>query len=61
MVFEVLPIHTNLKAHDRVMVVNNVRFLLCRVYADMERELDGPALVRLLSADFAPELPPAPR
>ena len=48
--FEVLPIHTNLKAHDREMVVNNVRFLLCRVYADMERELDGPALVRLLSA-----------
>ena len=60
-VFEVLPIHTNLKAHDRVMVVNNVRFLLCRVYADMERELDGPALVRLLSADGARESPPAPR
>jgi hypothetical protein len=36
-VFEVLPIHTNLKAHDREMVVNNIRFLLCRVYADMER------------------------
>ena len=60
-VFEVLPIHTNLKAHDRVMVVNNVRFLLCRVYADMERELDGPALVRLLSAGGGSGSPPAPR
>lgn len=60
-VFDVLPIHTNLKAHDREMVVNNVRFLLCRVYADMERELDGPALVRLLSADGARGSPPAPR
>jgi hypothetical protein len=60
-VFEVLPIHTNLKAHDRVMVVNNVRFLLCRVYADMERELDGPALVRLLSASPGGGPPPAPR
>ena len=60
-VFEVLPIHTNLKAHDREMVVNNVRFLLCRVYADMERELDGPALVRLLSVAGASGSPPAPR
>ena len=48
-VFDVLPIHTNLKAHDREMVVNNVRFLLCRVYADMEAQLDGPALVRELT------------
>jgi hypothetical protein len=60
-VFEVLPIHTNLKEHDREMVVNNVRFLLCRVYADMERELDGPALVRLLSADAGRGSPPPPR
>ena len=60
--FDVLPIHTNLKAHDREMVVNNVRFLLCRVYADMERELDGPALVRLLSVGRSRrESPPAPR
>ena len=60
--FEVLPIHTNLKANDREMVVNNVRFLLCRVYADMERELDGPALVRALrAAAGSPGPPPAPR
>ena len=59
-----LPIHTNLKAHDREMVVNNVRFLLCRVYADMEAQLDGPALVRVLTAAGAPDhggSPPAPR
>ena len=43
-VFEVLPIHTNLKAHDREMVVNNVRFLLCRVYADMEARARWPGL-----------------
>lgn len=63
-VFEVLPIHTNLKAHDREMVVNNVRFLLCRVYADMEARLDGPALVRVLTAAAVPDCdgsPPAPR
>jgi hypothetical protein len=48
-VFEVLPIHTNLKAHDREMVVNNIRFLLCRVYADMEAALDGAALGRALT------------
>jgi len=59
-VFDVLPIHTNLKAHDREMVVNNVRFLLCRVYADMERELDGPALIRSLSAFESPGSPSAP-
>ena len=60
--FEVLPIHTNLKAHDREMVVNNVRFLLCRVYADMERQLDGPALVRALRGPGdSPGPPPGPR
>jgi hypothetical protein len=48
-VFEVLPIHTDLKAHDREMVTNNVRFLLCGVYAEMERRLDGPALARALT------------
>jgi hypothetical protein len=60
-VFDVLPIHTNLKAHDREMVVNNVRFLLCRVYADMESRLDGPALVRVLTATGAPERDRSPR
>jgi hypothetical protein len=42
-------------------VVNNVRFLLCRVHDDMERELDGPALVRALSAAADAGSPPAPR
>ena len=60
-VFEVLPIHTNLKAHDREMVVNNIRFLLCRVYANMERELDGPALIHLLNAPPGDESQLGPR
>ena len=56
-----LPIHTNLKAHDREMVVNNVRFLLCRVYGDMEAKLDGPCLVRALTAVNASERDGSPR
>lgn len=48
-VFEVLPIHTDLKAHDREMVTNNIRFLLCGVYAEMERRLDGAALAQALT------------
>jgi hypothetical protein len=58
-VFAGLPLHTNLKGHDRAMVVNNVRFLLCRIHDDLERAADGPALVRALSAAGGP--PPAPR
>ncbi len=57
-VFEVLPIHTNLKAHDREMVTNNVRFLLCGVAAELERRLDGAALARAVLSD-ASAAPPA--
>lgn len=53
-VFKVLPIHTNLTAQDREVVVNNVRFLLCRAYADMEAELDRSALLALLSGPTSP-------
>jgi hypothetical protein len=57
-VFEVLPIHTNLKAHDREMVTNNIRFLLCSAYAAMEARLDGRALgVALTAAGDAPAAP----
>ena len=57
-VFEVLPIHTNLKAHDREMVTNNIRFLLCSAYAAMEARLDGRALgVALTTAGDAPAAP----
>ena len=58
-VFEVLPIHTNLKAHDREMVTNNIRFLLCSVYAAMESRLDGQALGTALSALGATAAPAA--
>ncbi len=61
-VFNALPIHTNLTAQDREVVTNNIRFWLCRVYADMEAGFDGPALVTLLSAAAdAPGSPPVPR
>jgi hypothetical protein len=61
-VFKSLPIHTNLTAQDREVVTNNIRFWLCRVYADMEEAFHGPALVKLLSAPAAaPGSPPGPR
>lgn len=61
-VFKALPIHTNLTTQDREVVTNNIRFWLCRVYADMEEGFDGPALVRLLSEPAAgPGSPPGPR
>lgn len=49
-VFAVLPIHTNLAGHDREMVINSVRFLLCRVYAEMEVEVDAAAVGPQLTA-----------
>lgn len=49
-VFEVLPLHTNLAGHDREMVTNSVRFLLCRVHADLEAAADGVTLGRRLAA-----------
>lgn len=64
-VFAVLPIHTNLSRLDREVVVNNVRFLLCRAYADMEAELDRGALLAALKrpeswadAGAGPGVPP---
>lgn len=60
-VFEVLPVHTDLKMHDREMVTNNLRFLLCGVYADMERRLDGPVLGRAFNVDAHPKPPPERR
>ena len=60
-VFDVLPIHTNLKAHDREMVVNNVRFLLCRVYADMEARARRPGTGAGAQRPTGDELQPGPR
>jgi hypothetical protein len=56
-VFNALPIHTNLTRQDREVVTNNIRFLLCRVYADMEAELDGAAIGRALTASVAHGFP----
>lgn len=53
-VFAALPIHTNLRGHDREVVTNNIRFLLCRAYADLEAQADGQALGRALTAEVGP-------
>lgn len=50
-IVEVLPVRTDLAAQDREVVTDNVGFLLCRAYEDMERELDVNALADALAAD----------
>lgn len=53
-VFEALPIRGAVRAPDLELVENGLRFLLCRVYADMEKELDTGALALELAPDPAP-------
>jgi hypothetical protein len=48
--FEVLPIHTNLRQHDREMVVNGVRFLMTRYADDLTTSLRPGALARDLAS-----------
>jgi hypothetical protein len=43
-IFDLLPIHPDLRPHDRTMFQNTVRFSLCRVFADIRQRLDVPAL-----------------
>jgi hypothetical protein len=43
-IFDLLPIHPDLRPHDRTMFQNIVRFSLCRVFADVRQRLDVPAL-----------------
>ncbi len=44
-VFEVLPIHSSVRRHDKEVVSNSLRFLLVRFYSDLEKEVDGQAIV----------------
>ncbi len=44
-VFEVLPIHSSVRRHDKEVVSNSLRFLLVRFYGDLEQEVDGQAIV----------------
>ncbi len=48
-VFEVLPIHSSVRRHDREVVSNNLRFLLVRFYSDLEREVDAAAIAAALA------------
>jgi hypothetical protein len=43
-IFDVLPIHPDLRREDREMFTNSIRFALCRVFEEMSRRLDVPAL-----------------
>ncbi|MDX6752214.1 hypothetical protein SH611_20605 [Geminicoccaceae bacterium 1502E] len=53
-VFEALPIRGAVREPDRELIENGLRFLLCRVYADMERELDTEALAGALERPGEP-------
>ena len=54
--FRALPLHTDLGAHDREAVENNVRFGLCAVYGRLERAIDPQRLVG--PAGFEPATKP---
>jgi hypothetical protein len=47
-IFAHLPIHPDLRREDREMFRNSVRFALCRVFDEMTRRLDVPALAQAL-------------
>jgi hypothetical protein len=53
-VFDLLPIRTNLYEADREVIDNHIRFLMCRIHADMERDLDAAGLVAILDAPPVP-------
>jgi hypothetical protein len=40
-----MPIHPTLTQHDATMIGNNVKMRLCRVYADLEQQLEIEAIV----------------
>lgn len=44
-VFEVLPIHNNMRQYDFELVQNNLRFNLVRAAEDFERTADPPAIL----------------
>ena len=49
-----LPIHPDLRPQDREMFRNSVRFALCRVFDEMTRRLDVPALAHALRGSAEP-------
>lgn len=58
-VFEALPIRGAVRRPDMELIENGLRFLLCRVYADMEAELDTDALAQALGERDGGASPPS--
>jgi hypothetical protein len=54
-IFDHLPIHPDLRREDREMFRNSVRFALCRVFDEMTRRLDVPALGQALRRSAKPD------
>jgi hypothetical protein len=50
MIFDLLPIHADLRRQDREMFQNSVRFAICRAFEEMTRRFDVPALEASLLA-----------
>jgi hypothetical protein len=60
-IFDLLPIHADLRPEDREMFRNTVRFAICGAFDAMSRCFDMPALEAALVAAARPELrAPAP-
>ncbi len=57
-VFEVLPIHSSVRKHDKEVVSNGLRFLLVRFYADLEKRLDAAAVIAAIEEGVAAPSPP---
>jgi hypothetical protein len=55
-IFALLPIHANLRREDHEMFRNSMRFGLCRVFEEMTRRLDVPALAQALRGSAQPPL-----
>lgn len=49
-IFDLLPIHPDLRPEDREMFRNTLRFALCRAFDEMTRRFDVPALEASLRA-----------
>jgi hypothetical protein len=54
-IFELLPIHPDLRRHDREMFQNSVRFAICGVFDEMTRHFDVPSLEASLLASAGAE------
>jgi hypothetical protein len=49
-IFDLLPIHADLRRQDRTMFQNSVRFAICGAFDEMTRRFDVPALEASLAA-----------